>query len=889
MIPISLRFSGLNSYRTLQNIDFAELTACGLFGIFGITGAGKSTILDAITLALFGEVKRALRQTQGIINSQEQSCFVSFCFTLDGHRYTAERVLTRVKNEPFSSASKSCRLIQDDTLVLADKSSAMDAAVKSLLQMNCERFCQTVILPQGQFDQLLKLKPGERSSMLEELFHFSEYGDALTRRCRSRWKLSEARLTSLEEQLALLGEVDEASLRQLREEIAKGEYLAAELFKNYEAAQRKLHAAEAAAAQAAELESARRDAAKLEGKAEEMEARRLKLQQAEKAEPLRSGLTEVGDIYKKSLAAQEEAARAQKESAEMRAKKESALLLREEAQRSLSQEKENGLPRLERLKQALHEQEQLLREEAGVAAQEKDILESGLKQQVAQAELFLVRYQRDAAENAQALAQAEAEALRCREAWEAAVSAQNEQREALAVTAIAAKLRTGEACPVCGSREHPALAQGEPAGAEAQLAASEQEVRVLRQAWKAAEERCDKAKAQSKDILAAKDAAAASLEKSRQSLTAKTSALETMRQSATEKRARWQALADCEDPAAEITSLEKALSAAEERAKSAEEKINAAQQAAQTAELNAVQKQSMAQALAEQLENYKAQLLSAVYRAGFAEANEAKSALVEENVQKELLDVLSAYDRERQELSSRIERLGKVLADFHPESVAEARDRAKEMRVALAEAQNQQGGRQAALQQAETAQEKSLLLQEEKTKLQSEYNVLKRLANLLKGNAFVRYLAKGSMLELAHEASDILLSLTARRFRLELFEDAGGSNFLIVDYHNGGLRRQVSSLSGGETFLVSLALALALSRKIQMGAAPLGFFFLDEGFGSLDESSLEAALAVLEKLPSDRRAVGVITHVKGVQERIPRYLEVTVDPVQGSQVRLCKN
>lgn len=103
------------------------------------------------------------------------------------------------------------------------------------------------------------------------------------------------------------------------------------------------------------------------------------------------------------------------------------------------------------------------------------------------------------------------------------------------------------------------------------------------------------------------------------------------------------------------------------------------------------------------------------------------------------------------------------------------------------------------------------------------------------------------------------------------------------------MRRPVAGLSGGETFLVSLALALALSQRIEMSSVPLGFFFLDEGFGSLDDGSLEAVLDVLERLPSDRRAVGVITHVRAVQERIPRYLEVSSDPVHGSTIRLCKN
>ena len=219
MIPVNLSFSGLNSYRQIQNIDFKDLAAQGLFGIFGVTGAGKSTILDAITLALFGEVRRALRQTQGIINVQEKTCFVSFSFELGEHVYRAERLFEREKNKAFSCRQKSCRLIMDDELTLADKGGAMDDAVKELLNMDCNRFCQTVILPQGEFDQILRFKPAERSAMLEKLFHFGEYGEVLGRRCRTKLKISEAQVSSILEQFSVLGEHDDDFLKKSREQL----------------------------------------------------------------------------------------------------------------------------------------------------------------------------------------------------------------------------------------------------------------------------------------------------------------------------------------------------------------------------------------------------------------------------------------------------------------------------------------------------------------------------------------------------------------------------------------------------------------------------------------------------------------------------------------------
>src|SRR5690625_2240446 len=99
--------------------------------------------------------------------------------------------------------------------------------------------------------------------------------------------------------------------------------------------------------------------------------------------------------------------------------------------------------------------------------------------------------------------------------------------------------------------------------------------------------------------------------------------------------------------------------------------------------------------------------------------------------------------------------------------------------------------------------------------------------------------------------------------------------FVIRDDSNGGVRRPVSSLSGGETFVTSLALALALSNQIQLhGTYPLEFFFLDEGFGTLDPELLETVITSLEKLNSEQVNIGIISHVPELRQRMSRRLIV---------------
>ncbi|CAH1220860.1 hypothetical protein PAECIP111893_04630 [Paenibacillus plantiphilus] len=163
---------------------------------------------------------------------------------------------------------------------------------------------------------------------------------------------------------------------------------------------------------------------------------------------------------------------------------------------------------------------------------------------------------------------------------------------------------------------------------------------------------------------------------------------------------------------------------------------------------------------------------------------------------------------------------------------------------------------------------------------------LKSLQSVFRGNAFVEYVAEEQLVQVCRTASERLGFLTKRRYALEV--DSGGG-FVIRDDANGGIRRPVSSLSGGETFLASLALALALSGQIQLrGKYPLQFFFLDEGFGTLDPELLDTVITALEKLQSDTLSVGVISHVTELRARLPRRLIVTAsEPAgRGSQVAL---
>lgn len=174
-----------------------------------------------------------------------------------------------------------------------------------------------------------------------------------------------------------------------------------------------------------------------------------------------------------------------------------------------------------------------------------------------------------------------------------------------------------------------------------------------------------------------------------------------------------------------------------------------------------------------------------------------------------------------------------------------------------------------------------------KKKAEHKSSLLDDLYGLVKGNSFVEFVAKSQLKYVAAEASKRLRSITRDRYDLEVDNVSG--YFTIRDNFNGGTVRATSSLSGGETFLTSLSLALALSTQVQLkGSAPLEFFFLDEGFGTLDNELLETVMSSLERLHTERLSIGIISHVEELKNRVP--IKLLVEPAEnggkGSRVRI---
>jgi exonuclease SbcC len=223
MKPLRLSIEGLHSFKKRQEIDFEQLSEAGLFGIFGKTGSGKSTVLDAITLALYGAVSRAASRTQGVLNSQLDKLEVSLTFAIGlGERrkvYRVERGFKRHKDKRDSIQTMVCRLIEVNPakeMVIAENTNEVNRKVEEIIGLNMEDFTRSVVLPQGEFAKFLQLKEAERIRMLERVFALAEYGSKLTEKVKRERDRLALQLELVERSLQEQGEVTKEQLDEFQ-------------------------------------------------------------------------------------------------------------------------------------------------------------------------------------------------------------------------------------------------------------------------------------------------------------------------------------------------------------------------------------------------------------------------------------------------------------------------------------------------------------------------------------------------------------------------------------------------------------------------------------------------------------------------------------------------
>ena len=260
---------------------------------------------------------------------------------------------------------------------------------------------------------------------------------------------------------------------------------------------------------------------------------------------------------------------------------------------------------------------------------------------------------------------------------------------------------------------------------------------------------------------------------------------------------------------------------------------------------------------------------------GFVSEAQWREALLDPEEALSLSEQVRDYDLQARTLKEKLEEYRDLFDATLMEEAAlqEAEKAARNAETAWAEALESSSRSLEALSAMKEALTRKNELESKWNLIQKESGYYEILQKLLRGNRFVEFLAMSQLDYILRVASGRLMSMTANRYRLEV--DSKG-NFRIADHHQGGVSRDLRSLSGGETFMASLALALAMSSRLQLrGGLRLETFLLDEGFGSLDATLLEVVMHALESLIGEDLSVGLISHVESLKTRVPVRLEVT--------------
>ncbi len=812
MRPLSLRVENLTAFRGAQPaIDFGEHK---LLAISGPTGSGKSSLLDAILIALYGEVPRTSNNLKELVSQGRDRMSVCLDFALGRDRYRVTRVVY-ANTKPTQAILE--KLVEGgEPEALRDGVTAVEAEIQRLVGLNYDAFTQAVILPQGKFDLFLKSKPRERNDILKELLRLQVY----------------ERMREKAEAEAKLNEVAVKTLTQLLEQTYAGVTPQA-----LAAVTRELEATRAANAvltketevRAQALETLRGQAGRLRERLASAEQARAETERALAAlAAAEQELREAGGRHERTKArlgaASKGAARIPELEARIEALGRAVALAEPIAQ---------ARRRVELAKQQQAKKE--IEAERAAGDEKKAVQE-------------LERTQREVPAREAEEKQATSAAEKAGEALKHAEAERDAGLRANAVGHLRHGLGPGDPCPVC---ERP-LASRPKKIAGSNEAALIDAVRRAEADLSRARQVQDAARSVAEQARRAKDRASGDAEaKTRETATAAQSLAEASTDVASAARDQ----AALEAQLRQLTN-EPEPAAVQGRLRLEKEKYAGELAEAQRAEAKAAAEMAAAGSAAEAA---KARLEQATQSAAREEKRAAK-ALLDAGMRKDArqADPLAVLEGQLVESQKQLAKLRNARDDgLQQESRLDQQRSDLERRLAEADARRND---------LEAAQ--------------AQVAPLRQLSLDLRSNQFQAYLLDETFRELVAGASTRLLALSGR-YEFAYAKDA----FFVIDHDNASERRLAETLSGGETFLASLALALELSQQVQRaaGAVDIESLFIDEGFGTLDSEALAVVADAVEGLGTAGRMVGIITHLPELTARLPVCLFVEKGP-EGSRV-----
>ena len=918
MKPLKLTMSAFGSYAGKNVIDFTGQQQ-GIFLITGDTGAGKTTIFDAITYALYNQTSGGERNGN-MMRSQyakpETETYVELEFLYRGQTYCVRRnpdykITKTLKNGKIreQKVPHSVELTLPDGTVFPEKKNATDAKIIEILGLTADQFSQIVMIAQGDFLKLLYTKSDERKMIFSKLFRTDIYWKIQENLRRKSMEMDEriqendrafeqekSRIIPLPESEELpLDELVERLRERLKDALKEQNLRRA----NVEELNKKITKYEEINKLFVSLEKIRQTGKELELRQVESKERRQQIENALKADKVlvaeQQNLRQQQEVEQSAQAIEKmretlandqemfETLKTQLQEVEAEQKREAA-----DIQKKMLA-LEQSFPSYEALQNARSEEQQAKKAWEDI---EKTSEESFHKKE---ADIAVLKEQQKRQEQA---------VEKAKENWEqtalgASESAKHYEhmyeaflKEQAGI--LAENLSAGCPCPVCGSTIHP-----DPAKLS-DHAVTELEVEQAKKTRAAAEEKRDLAYAAFEAEKTEKQKLAQAVEKEEADFVLAQTIAKQQRKEAEQNYVSLQKIAEqireklvypsLAEAKKQYAAMQKALEAAEQEIEKKRRKVSDLAEAMNTLKgqkLAEEENQKSAKKLAVKTEKEYAKLLE---KSGFISEETYHLAILPERSRLKLEREEKEYESQCLKQQSEQKLLEKQVSGKTYTDTTELNEQLKAEKQALKEAEKTYMELHTAYENDRSVLQNCAVYLEKGKKLESEDQVIKSLSKTangrLSGSAkidFETYIQRQYFKQIIHEANKRLLTMSNHQFILKLKEEANtgrktneGLDLSVYSLVTDS-ERDVKTLSGGESFLAALAMALGLSDIVERSAGAIhpDMMFIDEGFGSLDAQSRQQAIEVLAELAGDSRMVGIISHVTELKEQIDRKLVVS--------------
>ena len=918
MKPLKLTMSAFGSYAGKNVIDFTGQQQ-GIFLITGDTGAGKTTIFDAITYALYNQTSGGERNGN-MMRSQyaqpETETYVELEFLYRGQTYRVCRnpdykITKTLKNGKIreQKVPHSVELTLPDGTVFPEKKNATDAKIIEILGLTADQFSQIVMIAQGDFLKLLYTKSDERKMIFSKLFRTDIYWKIQENLRRKSMEMDERiqendrAFEQEKSRIILLPESEELPLDELVERLRERlkDALKEQNLRraNVEELNKKITKYEEINKLFVSLEKIRQTGKELEARQAESKERRQQIENALKADKVlvaeQQNLRQQQEVEQSAQAIAKmtetlandqemfETLKTQQQEAEAKQKREAA-----DIQKKMLA-LEQSFPSYEALQNARSEEQQAKKvwEDLGKISEEsfhkKKAGIAALKEQQKQQEQVVEQTKKNWEQTSLSASES---AKHYEHMYEAFLKEQ--------AGILAENLSAGCPCPVCGSTVHP-----DPAKLS-DHAVTELEVEQAKKTRAAAEEKRDMAYAAFEAEKTEKQKLAQAVEKEEADFVLAQTIAKQQRKEAEQNYVSLQKIAEqireklvypsLAEAKKQYAAMQKALEAAEQEIERKRQKVSELAEAMNTLKgqkLAEEENQKTAKKLAAKTEKEYAKLLE---KSGFVSEETYHLAILPERSRSKLEREEKEYESQCLRQQSEQKLLEKQVSGKTYTDTTELNEQLKAEKQALKEAEKTYMELHTAYENDRSVLQNCAVYLEKGKKLESEDQVIKSLSKTangrLSGSAkidFETYIQRQYFKQIIHEANKRLLTMSNHQFILKLKEEANtgrktneGLDLSVYSLVTDS-ERDVKTLSGGESFLAALAMALGLSDIVERSAGAIhpDMMFIDEGFGSLDAQSRQQAIEVLGELAGDSRMVGIISHVTELKEQIDRKLVVS--------------